>query len=248
MRRIGAIGALTAANRKRLKSFLASPEQPEGTLSYHEVQGFLFAMVSAPELVRPSEWLPVVFGGGEPVFDSRVETERTLPLLLLLFNEASGAIQHGRAGLPRDCPFRASVMANLEPDAPVSQWSRGFVIGHAWLKDVWDEHLPPELGGTLGSAIATLSFFASPRLAKDLVDEFAPHGASLEAFALNVRRLLPQAAAEYADIGRGLFRRHMGLDGEDVDPLAAPARPNRNDPCPCGSGRKYKRCCGAEMH
>jgi uncharacterized protein len=21
--------------------------------------------------------------------------------------------------------------------------------------------------------------------------------------------------------------------------------PGRNDPCPCGSGRKYKRCCGA---
>ena len=20
----------------------------------------------------------------------------------------------------------------------------------------------------------------------------------------------------------------------------------RNDPCPCGSGRKYKKCCGAE--
>ncbi len=20
--------------------------------------------------------------------------------------------------------------------------------------------------------------------------------------------------------------------------------PGRNDPCPCGSGRKYKRCCG----
>ena len=22
-------------------------------------------------------------------------------------------------------------------------------------------------------------------------------------------------------------------------------KPGRNDPCPCGSGRKYKRCCGA---
>ncbi|MFQ5600072.1 MAG: SEC-C metal-binding domain-containing protein [Candidatus Krumholzibacteriia bacterium] len=21
-------------------------------------------------------------------------------------------------------------------------------------------------------------------------------------------------------------------------------RPGRNAPCPCGSGRKYKRCCG----
>jgi hypothetical protein len=26
--------------------------------------------------------------------------------------------------------------------------------------------------------------------------------------------------------------------------LHAPAKAGRNDPCPCGSGRKYKRCCG----
>jgi uncharacterized protein YchJ len=29
-----------------------------------------------------------------------------------------------------------------------------------------------------------------------------------------------------------------------VDPIRAAATPNRNDPCPCGSGRKYKKCCG----
>ena len=22
--------------------------------------------------------------------------------------------------------------------------------------------------------------------------------------------------------------------------------PNRNDPCPCGSGKKYKKCCGKD--
>ncbi|HOA42078.1 MAG TPA: SEC-C metal-binding domain-containing protein [Bacillota bacterium] len=22
-------------------------------------------------------------------------------------------------------------------------------------------------------------------------------------------------------------------------------KPDRNDPCPCGSGKKYKKCCGA---
>jgi len=28
-------------------------------------------------------------------------------------------------------------------------------------------------------------------------------------------------------------------------PAPAPSRPpGRNDPCPCGSGRKYKKCCG----
>jgi uncharacterized protein YecA (UPF0149 family) len=30
-----------------------------------------------------------------------------------------------------------------------------------------------------------------------------------------------------------------------VDPIKAEKTPDRNDPCPCGSGKKYKKCCGA---
>ncbi|MGA8185373.1 MAG: SEC-C metal-binding domain-containing protein [Terriglobia bacterium] len=26
---------------------------------------------------------------------------------------------------------------------------------------------------------------------------------------------------------------------------SARKQPGRNDPCPCGSGKKYKKCCGA---
>jgi preprotein translocase subunit SecA len=29
-----------------------------------------------------------------------------------------------------------------------------------------------------------------------------------------------------------------------VEPITANAKPKRNDPCPCGSGKKYKNCCG----
>lgn len=28
-----------------------------------------------------------------------------------------------------------------------------------------------------------------------------------------------------------------------IDPLEAADEPGRNDPCPCGSGEKFKRCC-----
>ena len=31
---------------------------------------------------------------------------------------------------------------------------------------------------------------------------------------------------------------------EKVEPLKADEQPGRNDPCPCGSGKKYKKCCG----
>jgi len=29
------------------------------------------------------------------------------------------------------------------------------------------------------------------------------------------------------------------------DAAAAARKVGRNDPCPCGSGRKYKKCCGS---
>ncbi|MBN2409160.1 MAG: anaerobic sulfatase maturase [Candidatus Aminicenantes bacterium] len=34
------------------------------------------------------------------------------------------------------------------------------------------------------------------------------------------------------------------LAGEGLDPGTKPARPGRNDPCPCGSGLKFKKCHG----
>jgi preprotein translocase subunit SecA len=33
---------------------------------------------------------------------------------------------------------------------------------------------------------------------------------------------------------------------EKVEPIKASEEPGRNDPCPCGSGKKYKHCCGAK--
>jgi preprotein translocase subunit SecA len=31
-----------------------------------------------------------------------------------------------------------------------------------------------------------------------------------------------------------------------VLPVKVEPKPGRNDPCPCGSGKKYKKCCGAK--
>jgi preprotein translocase subunit SecA len=46
-----------------------------------------------------------------------------------------------------------------------------------------------------------------------------------------------------------LMAHHPSVDGSPSSPQRpAPAvrreRVGRNDPCPCGSGKKYKRCCG----
>jgi SEC-C motif domain protein len=58
------------------------------------------------------------------------------------------------------------------------------------------------------------------------------------------------SGAAFAQRERSRFRRLDGrwyyLDGEAVhEPARGVATAGRNDPCPCGSGSKYKRCHGA---
>lgn len=46
----------------------------------------------------------------------------------------------------------------------------------------------------------------------------------------------------WGDLEQGdLYRPGMA----PVIPIARAAKVGRNDPCPCGSGRKHKKCCGA---
>ncbi|MFW6201792.1 MAG: SEC-C metal-binding domain-containing protein, partial [Gemmatimonadota bacterium] len=40
------------------------------------------------------------------------------------------------------------------------------------------------------------------------------------------------------------LRTNKGEDGKP-QPITTEDEPGRNDPCPCGSGKKYKKCHGA---
>ncbi len=36
------------------------------------------------------------------------------------------------------------------------------------------------------------------------------------------------------------------LPDEPIEQVHSEHKAGRNDPCPCGSGKKYKKCCGKE--
>jgi uncharacterized protein len=225
-----------------LAAFLDDPARPQGTLRYHELQGFLFTIASAPELIRPSDWMPLIFGDGEPGYADLDEANAVLTEIMSLYNEVNASIFSERAALPADCVFRDDTLANLDDAAPVSQWSRGFVLGHTWLEDVWNSCLPDELAQETGATLMVLSFFASGRLAEAFRQQTAP-GQSLEVLATTIRRVFPEAVTEYAELGRSVSE----LLADQEEAARTPRRrqkTGRNDPCPCGSGRKYKKCCG----
>jgi SEC-C motif len=75
-----------------------------------------------------------------------------------------------------------------------------------------------------------------------------PHKAAL----VFVRTLLESGASKRVayETEENLQRRefHSEFGGADVPQQKISAcTPSRNSPCPCGSGRRYKRCCGAKV-
>ena len=98
-------------------------------LTYYELQGFLFAAVSAPELIRPSEWLPLIFNEQEAGYATLEEANTILGQIMTFYNDINAAVLAERVVLPDDCELRPCALDNLEESAPLARgvWPRPFI-------------------------------------------------------------------------------------------------------------------------
>jgi tetratricopeptide (TPR) repeat protein len=86
------------------------------------------------------------------------------------------------------------------------------------------------------------------RLKADFPEIYALHGDFFNDFlrARDPEKMLSQRLKKYKQI-----KRRIGFEEEEPDPdmpetvRRSQPKVGRNDPCPCGSGKKYKHCCGA---
>lgn len=235
-----------------LKRFLDDASRPAETFTFHELQGFLFAIASSPDTVPPLEWLPMIGNDESLNFADEAEAEKILGLVMNLYNEINLAVLERRNALPRDCAFHDDLWTNFDDDASIAQWSRGFFGGHDWLSEVWEEYLFGKLADECSATLMVLSFFSSKQLAQAYFEESAPsetgdRETTFEEFAGAVRNLFPDSLASYANLGRSIFEAVAERSTRPQRP-ARSAKVGRNAPCPCGSGRKSKKCCGRHLH
>ena len=191
-----------------LRKFLVSPQRPDGTLCFQELQGFLFAVASCPEMIQPSDWLPVISDDEDIGFNDQSEAQRIMSLIMTLFNQVNCAVLDRSDKMPAGCESQNEIDANFEEDAAISQWSLGFALGHDWLANVWDEYVPESLDGECGSTAMVLSFFGSRQLAEAYYVESTTTprhrkpDKSFAEFAKLVQELFPAALSSYAHLGR----------------------------------------------
>lgn len=236
-----AVPPFTSEQAALLARFLSSPKRPKDTFTYPQLAGFLFCLANGPELIPPSEWLPLVFNDQKAQYETQQEAERVLKAMMALYNRCCQQGIQGSAALPPGCEIRPLPMDNLNVDAPLSQWAQGFSIGYDYLEEVWSTYVPDERDEDLGALLMTLTFFTSPKLAEAYHQE--TNGKSnLEQLAQSVMEVFPEAMREYAHLGRSICQARLEAGDLDQEPVRR-TKIGRNDPCPCGSGKKFKKCC-----
>ena len=80
---------LSDAELDELEVFLASDAVPQDCMDLEMLDGYLTAVVSGPEVIQPSEWLPQVWSEGSksaaPVFVDNDQAQRIMGLVLRHF-------------------------------------------------------------------------------------------------------------------------------------------------------------------
>ncbi|MBI5121896.1 MAG: UPF0149 family protein [Rhodospirillales bacterium] len=104
-----------------LDDFLMSDEAPEESMLISDLDGFLTGIVIGPELIMPSEWLPVVWGGVSPAFESEDEAGRILGLIMGRYNE----IIHCLAEAPEE--LAPIFLETAKGTLLAADWAEGFM-------------------------------------------------------------------------------------------------------------------------
>jgi uncharacterized protein len=203
--------------------------------SITRVHGLLTSIVSGP-MVMPSEWIPVVFNDPNDVgWESQEQAQRAMSLLMRFHNEISSDLSSGGR--------QYSIIIDRLGDGAdaielADDWCRGYALGIAMREDEWKEAMEvPELQEAFLPILAIahsekpgLDPIENPRTYQAMVDVLPDCAVEIAEWWRKKRVVSMQASSTPKQFGT--IRR--------VGPKVSP-----NASCPCGSGKKYKRCCSA---
>ena len=228
-----------------LDELLAQTPEPLEPLDIVMLDGYLCGVIVQPVALEPAAWLPHVFdleGAGLPE-DVDPEWQRQVGALVMRRHAAltRSIVEDGGFDPlvfePVDDPDVEGGDAGWAELAPASRalapWVAGFEHATACFPDLLEldddevraaldrifRHLPPETDDERQQR-ATLDRAAPVGSLDDAIDELVGDVADIEARTRELRYQVDTVRREGPKVGR-------------------------NDPCPCGSGRKFKHCHGA---
>lgn len=216
----------------RLEELLRSLPVENEPMSVSELDGFVTGLLSCPEMIPPSDWLSHVWGlGGTAQFPDLKTAEATIEAVMAHYNDVA-------AQMTTTLQIEPIYETDLNSGETLWEpWVDGYSRAIALRSDAWDALFQRADEETQSSMIFLMALhdictgnskFSDHEIKQ--IDKEAP-----DLIPNCVETILSQSRPELA-----------GMEAANLpsQPFKAAPRPGRNDPCPCGSGRKYKQCCG----
>ena len=241
----------TTQERKNILQLLSRAVKPDDALNIEDLHGFLFGLAIIPELIKPSEWLPVVFGEEMMEFGSQDEVEKMMGHLFGIWNR----LQKENAENKLRFPFDLNSLKNDDIER-MEDWANGLYLATSLRPEVWGfddegEQCEENITGDmqeLSSAFGVIMGVAQPELIPEIFEKpgFDPEANKKDRdLRATLFALLPNAVEtvqEYARLKAEEYQGGMPLSEKSAGDKRE--KIGRNDPCPCGSGKKHKKCCG----
>jgi len=240
----GGGGPLSDREIAELDELLAAVPEPFDPLDVAMLDGFLVGVALQPDPVPVETLLPHVFDA-----ESRPEAlpadaavlRRATDLIARQYNYLAACLAAREAFDPIVFPLEDENGRVVEGKAGIgalAPWAAGFMGAIHLFPQLPDRHgEDPALAESLVGVLRHLP---------DDPEDSAPESRRFAADKRRVERDMP--LADLDDAIEHLIE--CVLDAADISRPRKPAaretpKVGRNDPCPCGSGRKYKQCHGA---
>ena len=208
---------------QQLDDFLLSEAVTDDCMMLSELDGFLAGIIVCPDLIMPSEWMPMIWGGEGPVFETIEQAQGINDAIMGVYNEIVRQLDRRQYGPLFDVDTRS--------DKVIWQiWIEGFYTALAMRPDAWLPFGHGKAHKALSAFMRLHQLASTPRAELDPMDmddeleRMAPDLISFSVEELHRERLA-----------------HAGSPMQSANQNFQQV--GRNDPCPCGSGKKFKKCC-----
>lgn len=203
-----------------------------------ELDGFLTGIHLCPTVIMPSEWVNEIWYGEEPDFEDLKQAQATMGALMAHYNSIAKRLSSTK-------PYKISLSKDDEATGQWEYWIGGFIQAMQLRSEDWRHYEDIEDDEDFDEALIAFgvltTYMELAERQKDFDDSPTFRSSTAKMIAQSVKAIFNVRDAVAPD--------------ETFMPSFAPANENRmpvrkqkigrNEPCPCGSGKKYKKCCGA---
>jgi uncharacterized protein len=200
-----------------------------------ELDGYLTGVIVTPQPtpISPSAWMMRLWGEDAPIFDDEAQIKTVLGALIKHYNAISAEIDRSVKRLEADgtADYQPAFLAgDAKPTHDsVRSWVHGFWKAMTLAPGTWSRLAEDER-----TQILIRPFVGFFDLEPHEPDELP---ANVDAFLDEDAALIPRMILVLGKLAR--IRQAYA----HASPPSRRTKVGRNEPCPCGSGRKYKRCC-----